>query len=128
MTAPVRTRSLAVSAVLDVVLVLVFSAIGRSSHAEGVTAGGVVSTAWPFLVGLVVGWAVTYALYREKFVADSLVPTGVIAWIGTVLVGMLLRQLTDEGTAFSFIVVASVTLGIFLLGWRAIARFVRTRR
>jgi hypothetical protein len=130
---PARTRTpalsaLAVPAVIDVVLVLVFSAIGRGSHEEGVTVGGTLSTAWPFLVGLAVGWAVTYALYREKFVAVSLVPTGVLAWIGAVIVGMVLRQVSGEGTAFSFIVVATVTLAVFLLGWRLVARLAQRRR
>ncbi|MGB6180261.1 MAG: DUF3054 domain-containing protein [Rhodococcus sp. (in: high G+C Gram-positive bacteria)] len=128
MTTATGTRSLALPAAVDVVLVIGFSAIGRSSHEEGMTVMGVLSTAWPFLVGLAVGWALTYALYREKFVAAALVPTGVVAWIGAVVVGMLLRQVSGAGTAASFIVVATVTLGIFLLGWRAITRVVAARR
>ena len=34
-------------------------------------------------------------------------------------IGMALRGLTHAGTAFSFIVVATLFLGAMLLGWRA---------
>ena len=47
--------------------------------------------------------------------------------LGTVVVGMLLRKATSQGTAFSFVVVASVVTAILLLGWRAVAA-VPTRR
>jgi hypothetical protein len=44
-----------------VLAVLLFAAIGRSSHAEFVDALGVLTTAAPFLLGLVVGWLVARA-------------------------------------------------------------------
>lgn len=125
-TRPSTTRVLAPAVALDVVLVLVFAAIGRGSHAEGVTVGGTLSTAWPFLVGLAVGWAATVALYRDKLAPLLILPTGVLVWVSTVAGGMVIRRLIGEGTAFSFVIVASVTLAVFLLGWRAIAR-IRTR-
>ena len=36
----------------------------------------------------------------------ALVPTGVGVWLGTVAVGMALRVLAGQGTAFAFILVA----------------------
>ena len=45
-----------------------------------------------------------------------------VVWVATVVIGMLLRKLTGQGTAVSFIVVASLTTVALLLGWRAIAR------
>ncbi|TDD61007.1 DUF3054 domain-containing protein, partial [Actinomadura darangshiensis] len=42
--------------VADVCCVLVFVGIGRSSHDEAASAAGFATTAWPFLVGLAVGW------------------------------------------------------------------------
>ncbi|WP_188543030.1 DUF3054 domain-containing protein [Rhodococcoides trifolii] len=113
---------------VDVVVVLVFCLIGRSSHAEGLTFGGIVGTAWPFLVGLAVGWLATIALYRNKFDALRLVPTGVLVWVSTVVVGMVLRVVSGQGTEVSFIVVASVFTALFLLGWRSVARFVLRRQ
>ncbi len=50
-------------------------------------------------------------------------PSGAAAWLGTVAVGMVLRVLAGQGTAFSFIVVALIFLGLFLLGWRLAARW-----
>ncbi|KRE27426.1 hypothetical protein ASG82_13515 [Mycobacterium sp. Soil538] len=102
----------------DVACVLVFCAIGRRSHAEGVTLAGVAETAWPFLTGTALGWLLARAWRRPL----ALLPTGVAVWAATVVVGMLLRKLTSQGTAPSFIVVASLTTAALLLGWRAIAR------
>ena len=36
---------------LDLVMAFVFVAIGRSVHDHGMRFAGIVSTAWPFLVG-----------------------------------------------------------------------------
>jgi len=40
---------------------------------------------------------------------------------------VLLRRLTAEGTAWPFVVVATVVLAALLLGWRALAHVVRSR-
>ncbi|MFZ2174680.1 MAG: DUF3054 domain-containing protein [Rhodococcus sp. (in: high G+C Gram-positive bacteria)] len=107
---------------LDVVLVIVFCAIGRRSHDEANALAGLATTAWPFLSGLAVGWIATFALYRDKFDAFLVIPTGVLVWVSTLLVGMVLRVVSGQGTAFSFILVAGTVLAVFLIGWRAIGR------
>lgn len=53
---------------------------------------------------------------------------GAIVWVCTVAGGMLLRAATGAGTAFSFIIVASLVTGALVLGWRAVARFRGRRR
>lgn len=106
------------AAAIDAVAVIVFCAIGRRSHAEGVTLSGVAETAWPFLTGTAVGWFVARGWQRPT----SITPTGLIIWVCTVVIGMLLRKATSAGTAVSFIVVASLTTAILLLGWRAAAK------
>jgi hypothetical protein len=108
------------AAVLDALFVVAFAIAGRSSHAEGLDVAGVWGTAWPFLVGAAIGWAVSFAWRRPLAVW----PTGVAAWAGALLVGMLLRALTGEGIATPFIVVAAITLAVFLVGWRALAALV----
>jgi hypothetical protein len=108
------------AAVLDVAAVLVFVVIGRANHGHGEAVAGVASTAWPFLAGLAVGWLAALG-WRRPF---ALWPSGVAAWLGTVAVGMVLRVLAGQGTALSFIVVALVFLGLFLLGWRLLAQLV----
>ncbi|MBY6412947.1 DUF3054 domain-containing protein [Rhodococcus sp. BP-252] len=117
-------RSPIIAAVVDLVLVLVFCAIGRRSHDEANVMAGLFHTAWPFVVGAVIGWIATVTLYRDKFDAFLVLPTGILVWVSTVLVGMILRVVSGQGTAFSFIVVASTVLAVFLLGWRALAKLV----
>jgi Protein of unknown function (DUF3054) len=99
----------------DVVAVLVFCALGRRSHDEGLSVSGVAETAWPFLSGTVVGWLVSRAWRQPTAVA----PTGVIVWPCTVVVGMLLRKASSAGVAASFVVVAATVTAVLLLGWRA---------
>ena len=109
-----RNSVLAVFA--DIVGVLLFCAIGRRSHAEGLTVGGVAQTAWPFLVGAAVGWLLSRTWRRPT----AVVPTGVVVWVCTVAVGMLLRKATSAGVAFSFVIVASAATAVLLLGWRVV--------
>jgi hypothetical protein len=116
-------RSARWAAVLDVCCVLVFVVIGRASHAKGESIGGIASTTWPFLTGLAVGWVAVRAWRRPT----SLLPAGVGAWLGTVAIGMILRVVSGQGTAFAFICVALAFLALFQLGWRLAARWVTTR-
>lgn len=117
-----------VALAIDVALVLVFATIGRASHERGLSVLGVLETAWPFLAALAVGWLALRAWRAPTAVVRTGLPIVVI----TVAGGMLLRLATGAGTAVAFIVVASVTLLVLLLGWRvisrAIARAVARRR
>jgi peptidoglycan/LPS O-acetylase OafA/YrhL len=109
-------RSSVLAALADLVGVLLFCAVGRRSHAEGLTVAGVAETAWPFLVGAAVGWLLSRAWRRPT----AVVPTGVAVWVCTVAVGMLLRKTTSAGVAFSFVIVASAATAVLLLGWRVL--------
>lgn len=113
---------------VDVVLVIVFCAIGRRSHDEANALTGLLTTAWPFLGGLALGWIANEALYRNKSLPASVVPAGIVIWLCTLVGGMLLRVVSGQGTAFSFILVAATVLGVFLLGWRAVYAAVERRR
>ena len=110
--------------VVDVVGVLVFCAVGRRSHDEGITVSGVATTAWPFLSGTLIGWVAARGLRRPT----AVVPTGVVVWLSTVVVGMVLRKATSAGVAASFVVVASSVTAVLLLGWRAAVELARRRR
>ena len=101
---------------VDVIGVLVFCAVGRRSHDEGLNIPGVATTAWPFLTGTLVGWLASRA-WRQP---TAVVPTGVVVWLCTVAVGMVLRKASSAGVAPSFVVVASSVTAVFLLGWRAV--------
>jgi hypothetical protein len=104
---------------IDVLAVLIFVAIGRRNHHEdGNAVVGALKIGAPFVIALVVGWLVTRA--RR---APMAVLTGVGVWVCTVVLGLALRRVVfDRGIAIAFIVVATITLGVFLVGWRAIAR------
>jgi hypothetical protein len=121
-------RKYAPALVLDVILVIVFAAVGRSSHDEALDLVGLAGTAWPFLGGLTIGWFLTAWLYRDKFDAYAAVPTGLILWASALIGGMLLRALSGQGTATAFIIVATLFLGAVLIGWRAIAQVIIRRR
>lgn len=115
-------RSVVPAFVVDACLVLLFALIGRASHVEGVTLVGVLTTAWPFLAGLVLGWAVARAVRREW---PREVVQAVPVWLVTVLSGLVLRVVSGGGGApLSFAVVATVVLGAFIVGWRALAATV----
>jgi hypothetical protein len=117
-------RTVWVAALADVCCVLVFVIIGRASHTQGETPGGIASTSWPFLTGLAAGWLASRAWRRPL----ALRPSGVTVWLCTVALGMVLRVVSGQGTAAAFIVVALAFLGLFLLGWRLLARVRQARR
>ncbi|GGD72653.1 hypothetical protein GCM10007269_14710 [Microbacterium murale] len=115
--------------VIDVILVAVFCVIGRLSHAEGVFSDipGLLGTTWPFLVAVLAAHAV---MLIRRTPADRMLP-GVVIWAVTVVVGLVLRALSGQGTAIAFMIVATLTLALFLIGWRAVValtRWMRRRR
>jgi len=111
--------------IVDVVLVLVFAVIGRASHDEN--PAGFLLTAWPFLVALLLGHAIA-ALLPGRPRRPWSVLWGLVVWVITVIGGMLLRIATGDTAQVAFIIVATLTLGVFLVGWRALTALLRRRR
>ncbi|PPG38789.1 DUF3054 domain-containing protein [Pseudoclavibacter sp. RFBA6] len=114
-----RTRSVyragggyALPLIVDLLLVVVFAIIGRMSHAEGLSLAGIVTTGWPFVLGLLFAW-VLVTLFRWKPWRPF--PAGVSVWVVTVGGGMLLRLTIGDTAEVAFIIVASIVLGAFLL-------------
>ncbi len=116
-----RVRRALIALFADIVSVIVFCTIGRRSHAEGLTVAGIARTAWPFLAGTGVGWLLIGG-WRRPF---TVIPTGVVVWVCTVAVGMVLRKVTSAGVSTSFVVVASFSTAALLLGWRGAAALFR---
>ena len=112
-----------IAAAIDAGVVTAFVAIGRRNHDEDPGVIGLLSTAAPFLVGLVVGWLVAKAW-------DDPMPIrkGLIIWPVTVAVGMIGRRVAGDGTALSFVIVATVFLGATLVGWRTARLAIVARR
>ncbi|WP_129658629.1 DUF3054 domain-containing protein [Rothia uropygialis] len=107
--------------VADIVLIIVFAGIGRSSHGESLA--GTFSTAWPFLAGAAIGW-LTLRAWRAP---QAIFPTGITVWLSTVVVGMILRAIVGQGTHWSFIVVATIVNAVFLIGYRLLVKLLVRR-
>ncbi len=112
------------AAVVDAAVVLLFVLIGRSSHGEANTLLDVVVTLWPFAASLTLGWLVT----RAWRLPIAPLRTGLGVWAITVAAGMALRALSGGGIAVSFIAVTSLFLAAGLIGWRAVATLLLSRR
>jgi hypothetical protein len=121
---PATTRQIATAAAIDIVSIVAFVAIGRKNHDEG---GSVLTetakVAAPFLIALLVGWVASRA-----WKAPMAVGNGVVIWLVTVTLGMVLRKVAfDGGTALPFIIVASLFTLLFLVGWRMLAEWLTER-
>ena len=120
---PTGARAVRLAAVADVLAVLVFAAVGRSSHAEAMDAFGVLRTAAPFLLGLLVGW-----LGAQAWRAPLRLPVAVTVWVGAAGVGLGVRAALTHRLPLTFVLVAAVSLAVLLLGWRALASLVEVIR
>ncbi|MDQ2789837.1 MAG: DUF3054 domain-containing protein [Pseudonocardiales bacterium] len=122
-TLTVRPATVTLAAGADVLAVLVFAAVGRSSHAEVFDAFGVLTTAAPFLLGLCVGW-----LIGRVWRAPLRLPVGVVVWVGAVVIGLGVRAAFTHRLPITFALVAAASLALFLLGWRAVAGLIDRSR
>ena len=109
---------------VDVAFIVLFVFIGTRNHNTDEDTAGVLSTAAPFIIGLACGWFAASG-WKNPFA----VQTGIVVWVGTVVIGMLLRHYAwDRGTAGAFIVVATVFNAFTLVGWRFARENVSRRR
>ena len=112
-----------VPTVVDLLIVLVFAAVGRASHAEGVTLLGELETAWPFAVACVFAWVALGLLHDDGRGPRA----ALIVWLVTLVGGMGLRILAGDGAAAPFVMVAAAFLGVGFGGWRLASWLVRRR-
>jgi hypothetical protein len=108
-------RTVAAALAADVAAVLVFAAIGRSSHQERLALLGLLGTAAPFLVGLLAGWGAG-RLWRDPARPRS----GWWAVAGAAVVGLALRYLVTDRLPWTFVLVASLSLAVMLQSWRLV--------
>ncbi|MCF4007326.1 DUF3054 domain-containing protein [Corynebacterium uropygiale] len=116
------------SFITDLVMIFVFALLARIAHNSQdlpLSFLGVLNTAWPFWLGMLLAWA--YIAYR-RLTGAAVSPAGLIAWIASVIVGLAIWGIKHQAVPhWSFIIVASVTSAILFLGWRGIAR-LRARK
>ncbi len=111
---------------LDAGAIVIFAAIGRANHAEGILGDrgiGLATTAWPFLIGAGLGWVIAKGWNKPC----AWRPTGVIIWASALVGGMLLRLVSGQGVQVSFVIVAGLFLAAFLIGWRVISGVLAKR-
>ncbi|MGO1684555.1 MAG: DUF3054 domain-containing protein [Brachybacterium sp.] len=109
----------------DLLVVLLFVAIGMIQHGTPLTLQNVFLVGWPFALGVLLGHLAIRA-WRAPF---RLWPHGVFVWAITVATTMALRTLFSAGTEVSFIIVTAAVTGVLMLGWRAAALyFTRAER
>ncbi len=107
-------RRTPLAAGLDTFAVVLFVAIGRREHERDSAIAGLIETAAPFLIALALAWLVLRVWKRPTEWR-----TGVGVWAIVVVAGMLLRKLVfDDGTATAFVIVATLFLALFIVGWR----------
>src|SRR5699024_2867673 len=108
----------------DVLFVLLFAVIGRATHGE--EPSGFLLTAWPFVIAVALGHLIA-ALLPGRPRRPWAVLWGAIVWLVTVVGGMLLRLASGDTAAWPFVIVAAITLAVFLIGWRIAAGLIRSR-
>jgi hypothetical protein len=121
LTSSRNTWPIAVAA--DVLVVIVFAAVGRANHHESAGIHGVLHTAWPFALGTLLALVLT-AWTR----GDPLsIRVGIRVWLWTLVIGMVVRHANGSGTALTFVIVATLVLAALFLGWRLALRWSRWR-
>lgn len=107
---------------IDLLCVLAFALVGMLTH--GSPLGEYFSTAWPFVVGLAVAWMAP----GTRSLPLILWPTGVVVWVTTAVIGLLLRWVTGGGVSGAFPYVTAGVLAVLLLGWRVVPLVLERRR
>ncbi|WCC80886.1 DUF3054 domain-containing protein [Cutibacterium equinum] len=120
MASPAVRRAL----LADIFCVVLFATIGRASHGEPLSPGGLLRTCTPFVLGLTVGWVIVVMarVPAQRWVA------GLVVWASTLIVGMAVRHFTHQGVAVSFILVTAGFLALTLIGWRAVTMWITAAR
>jgi hypothetical protein len=106
---------LGVAPVLDALGLVLFVVLGRRQHHIHAGSDEFWDTLWPFLAGWFAA-AVATRLYLSPLSWRRALPT----WLVAVPLAMWLRIALTHRTFFlSFTIVATIFVGLLLLGWRA---------
>ena len=109
-----QRRAATLRFILDIICVVIFVIIGRRNHNETTDAVGTLRTAAPFLIALLGAW-----VGAKAWRAPRTLSTGVVLWIVTTAVGLGIRRLVfGDGIATPFVIVATLVLGLLLVGTR----------
>ena len=119
--------------IFDAIALAVFALLARIAHQSAdmpLSFVGWLSTLWPFLIGLGLGWLLLSRATAPTMVSGARNGRGAaIVWLCTVVVGLVIWALRN-GTVphWSFVLVASATSALFMFGWRAAATLASSRK
>ncbi|PRQ11852.1 DUF3054 domain-containing protein [Corynebacterium sp. 13CS0277] len=106
---------------LDAAAVALFALLARIAHNTPempLSVGGWFGTMLPFLAGTLA----IYLLLPQVRRAPARLGSGVAVWLGTAVAGLSIWGVRHGHVPhISFIIVATVTSGLLLLGWRGVA-------
>lgn len=128
-----RLGRVALLAAGDVIIFLLFAALGRSQHHETQTVGTIANTAAPFIVGWLItapwcgafGFRGSAATTRPARLLRRTAPAWVAAWV----VGLALRALVwRRDIPPTFDLIALLFNAVLLLGWRGAVSALFWRR
>lgn len=108
---------------IDFAVVAVFAIVGLVNHG-GIDLVEVGRVGWPFLAALLAVWALPMVRMTSLLVW----PTGVIVWLVTAIGGLLIRWAIYGGVSGAMPWITIGVLGVFIVGWRAIAHLVERRQ
>ncbi|MEJ4098758.1 DUF3054 domain-containing protein [Corynebacterium mastitidis] len=104
----------------DAAAIALFALLARVAHRSEdmpLTVGGWLGTLWPFLLGVALAWG-GLALGRRSSLWGSMLA----AWPCAVVVGLAIWGLRHGAVPhWSFIIVATVSSGVLMAAWRAVA-------
>ncbi|WP_238596852.1 DUF3054 domain-containing protein [Corynebacterium heidelbergense] len=120
-----------IALVADLIAVALFALLARIAHNSPempLSVLGWVNTAWPFMLGTLLGWGILWfsgARGRSGFDLSS----AATIWAATLVTGLVIWGIGNHRIPhWSFIVVAGVMSALLLLGWRLGASLLRRIR
>ena len=114
----------------DLLALLLFVVMGRSSHDEGNPVPGILGTAWPFIVAWLTVAPVMGAFRQHPGAGVAAVArVTVISWLTALPVAALLRAIAlGRVSPWTFYLVTLIVAGVLLLVWRSVVAYVERRR
>lgn len=110
------TKTVIRTAFFDALCVLLMVVIGTRNHDTDTGVTGILFVAAPFWIALIIAHGSQFLSRKAKVETNQYV-----VWGYTVIMGMVLRNYVfDRGTAPAFVIVATIFLGVTMLGWRAL--------
>jgi hypothetical protein len=106
----------------DAVAVVVFAAVGRTSHAEPDDLLGLLATAGPFLAAVLASRA-----FPPVRSAPTSLRAGLLVVAVTAAGGLLLRAAFTGRLPLTFVLITTVSLAVLMLGWRGLSALVARR-